>query len=52
MNIKRAFLALAAALLLPGLALAGVSVPGTAEFVVDITFIPNTGSPSITAFID
>ena len=52
MNIKRAFLALAAALLLPGLALAGVSVPGTAKFVVDITFIPNTGSTSITAFID
>ena len=51
MNIKRVFLVLAAALLLPGLALAGVTT-GNANFLVNLTFNPDTGNPTTTARID
>ncbi|MCH8227861.1 MAG: hypothetical protein IIC63_05555, partial [Proteobacteria bacterium] len=51
MNIKRAFLGLAAVLLLPGLAMAGVSVPGSASFVVDLTFVPPDTGATATASI-
>ncbi|MCH7506814.1 MAG: IPTL-CTERM sorting domain-containing protein [Proteobacteria bacterium] len=48
MNIKRAFLVLAAVLLLPGLAMAGHS---TATYDVRLNFNPNTGAPETTANI-
>ncbi len=43
MNIKRVFLVLATVLLMPGLVMAGVSVPGSADFFVNLTFTPDTG---------